>query len=363
VVVAGDVFDAAPFSSRRAFLEGVDRLGDIPLFAVAGNHDHGSLPRVAQAEPRVRLLGSQGRWSSAEVVSGLEAVGWSFPSEHVTQSSLPLLPPRSSPRRIGILHGEAASTSRYHPISESDLAAPGAEAWILGHIHGYRLLAGGKAAYPGSPQALDPGEQGRHGVLWLEDGQNGWAFSDLVPLSTIFYGSLDLSVQQGGEEGIYEIEAQLRIKGEEERRASSWLQSCQWRVRVSSEEGTIDLSQSSFPLDSRDHFQIIQATQALRLDLAVLSARNDLPGAMARMLVAWETPHLAEDQWRKDADLLLEKAESLANDIHRAGWAGIDAGEGVPEPPGSEDLQRTALSLLTRITREQLGRMIREELK
>lgn len=361
MLIAGDIFDASPFASRRAFLEGLEALDGIPVYAVAGNHDFASLPRVARLDPRLRLLGGQGRWTSDRVAEGLEVVGWSFPDEHVSESSLRHLPPRGAIRRVGVLHGDVGPASRYHPVSESDLASPGADAWVLGHVHGHRTLAGGKAAYPGSPQALDPGETGRHGVLWLEDGPNGFAFSPLAPVSTILYDTVGVEVEAGGDAGIEELEDKLRELGSAERAASGHLKSCQWRVRLTFREGEAPQKDHAASLPPHDWYQVVQSSRALRLDLGLLSTRNDLAGAMARMLVALEQPEAAQPDWQEGAESLLDQAEFRLKDVHRKAWTGLDQIESVPRAPDSEQARRAAREALARITREQLAGLVREE--
>lgn len=210
VAISGDLVDQG-----NRYFEAVDPLErglrmlaehDIPTVAVAGNHDHDVLPRLADAigGAHFHLLGRGGRWErlTLERPGGrLHVDGWSFPQERVATNPLlthDLAAPGDGAPVLGLLHADLGqSTSHYAPVALDDLRQRGCAFWLLGHIHAPKLhLRDGLAPvlYPGSPQAMDPGEPGCHGA-WLVELRPGQApTATQVPLSTVRYEEVLLDV-------------------------------------------------------------------------------------------------------------------------------------------------------------------------
>jgi predicted phosphodiesterase len=209
VVIAGDVFDslASSLQERRKFHDGVVRLGKsgIPVIAVTGNHDFDALPSYAAAFPHESfvLLGMQG-WDTRviETKSGrVRFVGQSFTTVYErSPATAPELEPIHGVPTIALLHGDLVPNSVYRPISTSVLDRP-VDAWVLGHIHLPQIIVGAKvpAIYPGSPQALDFGETGVHGVSWLVIEGTNATFGPTIPISTVRYAfeTVDVSEEMG----------------------------------------------------------------------------------------------------------------------------------------------------------------------
>lgn len=202
VLLTGDLVD-----ERNRFWEalgplqrGLERLAEagVQSFAVAGNHDHDVLPRLADAlgPGRLRLLGRGGRWECISIEREHEEVvrlaGWSFPRREVTTSPLDAWDVAAAPSvvTLGMVHGALDDPqSRYAPLDQSRLRSLPVSAWLLGHQHAPKWLDDGGPwiLYPGSPQAMDPGEPGLHGA-WLVTLEQGRPCApDLVPLSSVRY--------------------------------------------------------------------------------------------------------------------------------------------------------------------------------
>jgi len=187
---------------------GLERLADrgIVTVAVAGNHDHDALPRLAdQFDPdRFRLLGRGGRWErwtmESEGEPAMHFDGWSFPRERVRTSPLDDYAPRPDPTvpTLAMVHGDLdVADSPYAPLSSARMRAMPVNAWLLGHVHAPRPARPDDRPLilsPGSPQALDPGEPGVHGVLLLEIEHGRPAAVRTVPVSTVRFDRLDIDV-------------------------------------------------------------------------------------------------------------------------------------------------------------------------
>ena len=183
VALAGDVVDHDNrfFEAIGPLERGLASLAShgIPTFAVAGNHDFDVFPRVAEVvgSDCFCLLGQGGQWEETRFTTkaGQQLCfhGWSFPSAHVPTS--PLADYRLASTDVptlGILHAEVdVPASPYAPVTRAELNSTGVTLWLLGHVHkpDYDKAVGGPPVlYPGSPQALDPGEGGPHGPWLIE---------------------------------------------------------------------------------------------------------------------------------------------------------------------------------------------------
>lgn len=237
LLVAGDLVDQANrfYEAAGAVEAGVRALAarGITTLAVAGNHDHDTLPWIAslfQAD-EFRLLGGGGCWERHTIREDGRAVlhvdGWSFPAGVVTEDPVPQLPrsPRDGVPVIGLLHADLDQpASRHTPVSLAGLRSTPVDFWLLGHVHRRTQLEHPGAAtvlYPGSLQAMDPGEPGVHGP-WLVEIDAGGRFEvRQIPLSTVRYETVEVSVEGVAEEGEVErrvvdaVHAALRgIEGE-----------------------------------------------------------------------------------------------------------------------------------------------------
>ncbi|RYG41992.1 hypothetical protein EON79_19785, partial [bacterium] len=98
ILVAGDLLDGrAGFQTGIGALEDGFRVsGDIPVIAVSGNHDHDSLPYLADhfGPERLRLLGHQD-WESVVLPSGLRVTGRSFRGAYERITLLEETPPEA----------------------------------------------------------------------------------------------------------------------------------------------------------------------------------------------------------------------------------------------------------------------------
>jgi DNA repair exonuclease SbcCD nuclease subunit len=210
VALSGDVVDRANryFEASGPLERGLKRLADagISTVAVAGNHDYDVLPDLARTLPSdaFRLLGVGGKWERERIQrpdgSRLDIDGWSFPTEHVHDNPVDAyrLTPDGDTPVLGLLHADLnAPGSVYAPVTSSDLRACPVRCWLLGHVHAPALHAAPNVAailYPGSPQPMDPGEPGVHGV-WLLDIQPGVPLQPRrIPLATVRYEALDVDV-------------------------------------------------------------------------------------------------------------------------------------------------------------------------
>lgn len=215
LILSGDIIDKDNryFEAIGPLQSGFDKLNEngISVFLVTGNHDFDVLADIIHAKEyeHVHLLGSGGNWEK-RIYQGnndsIQIVGWSFPKRYVTEDPMAKfdqveLDPNVL--SIGLIHGEiGVPGSKYGPIAFHELIDTGLDIWIPGHIHKPVELNNDNPyiAYPGTPHALNSGEEGAHGPLLFEvDGKNHLQISR-IPLSPIRYESLKISVEPNDRE-------------------------------------------------------------------------------------------------------------------------------------------------------------------
>ncbi len=232
VCLSGDITDEDNrfWEAIGPLEEGVARLAErgIPVLAVSGNHDCDVLTSLADQLPDEQfiLLGRDGQWQRHTLTDDagrvlLHVDGWSFPQKRVTDDPLSRydLPRPTDAPVLGMVHGDLnAPASPYAPLSAERLATAGPDAWLLGHVHTPALHQpeGCWLLYPGSPQALDPGEPGAHGP-WLTELHAGVLLPpEMIPHSSVRYDrmEIDLSGCEDLDAARSEIRAQIHSRAD-----------------------------------------------------------------------------------------------------------------------------------------------------
>jgi DNA repair protein SbcD/Mre11 len=220
VAVSGDLVDQANrfYEAVGPLERGIRTLAEagIVTVMVAGNHDHDVLPFLVDGlgSDAVRLLGRGGRWERMTFEKDGAAIhidGWSFPrGSHSGNPLAEYSPVAASEPVLGLLHCDLDQTgSLYAPVALPELRRHSRTLWALGHVHVPRLIdmeGGARILYPGSPQAMDPGETGAHGV-WLVDVEPAGFRFTRRELSSVRYDTLEIPV--AGASTVEEIDRAL----------------------------------------------------------------------------------------------------------------------------------------------------------
>lgn len=343
VAVSGDLVDrkngfyeaAGPveLGLRRLTAEGITTV------MVAGNHDHDVLPWLLDGleSDYVRLLGRNGQWERFTLERDgtvLHVDGWSFPSGSVRTSPLATYPFGTDKAAVlGLLHADLDQmNSPYAPVGLADLRHRPPALWLLGHVHVPRLMeeAGGASVlYPGSPQAMDPGEAGVHGVWIAEIGPGPIVTCRMIPLSSVHYDTVDVDV-----DGV-EVESAIdrrvtdavhaRLKQVAENAGCVRYLSCRVRVtghtplhrRLAERLRGICEDLTLTYGDATGYVEKVEDRTAPVWDLAALAGGQDAPAVLARLISALQTgePQTGALQER---ERLLRDAEQRIADLWRA---------------------------------------------
>jgi DNA repair exonuclease SbcCD nuclease subunit len=340
VALSGDLVDQKNryFEAIGPLENGLSRLAEanIDVVAVTGNHDFAVLPHVVETlgSSRFHLLGRRGEWErftlTREGKPALHVDGRSFPQESVTGD--PLLGYAFSPDGtpvLGVLHGDLDQPrSRYAPVRLDDLRRMPVAFWLLGHIHAPRLIADGlgpPVLYPGSPQAMDPGEAGVHGAWLIEFGPDGTVDQRPMPLSTMRYETVrvDLTGVEAEDAAQQLIVQAVRSALNEAIASRGPLECLSCRVvltgRTRLHRQLPDLIRNA--QDSLG-FTIAGVTGVVEqvayetrpeIDLAAFARRNDPPGEVARLIQSFEG-----DASPPDYRELLNATVAHLHDVHHS---------------------------------------------
>lgn len=335
VLLAGDIADSGrdQYHALGVLIEVLRPLDEagIPVLAVAGNHDHEVLPRLARAIPGLHILGAGGVWETRQIQGPggpVRVLGWSFPAQHHAQSpavNLHRLP--EGPPAVGLLHADLdAPGSRYAPVRRHELAAAGACRWLLGHVHAPSLdPARAEPGYLGSLLGLDPTETGPRGP-WIVDVEGPDIALRHVPLAPLRWDALAVGIDElasARDELPALVVDAMRAFAAERAGELAAARAVGLRLHISGRAADFaDLSEaikqlhaSAQPLEvAPDLWGFIdRVTNDARpaWDLVALAQRDDPPGLLARELMALQEPGEAAD--------LLQQARQVMQQIDARG--------------------------------------------
>lgn len=374
VCLSGDVADESnKFWEAIGPLEaGISRLAEanIRTVAIAGNHDYDVLTRLADQFSRndFTLLGRGGEWERLTIEEAGRAIlhldGWSFPNQRVQDSPLNSYALDRDPAVpvLGMVHGNLdVADTPYAPLPLAQLKSAALDGWLLGHIHAPRLIYGPPwVLYPGSPQALDPGETGAHGPWVVEVADGALGVPEQRPLSSVWYGQciVDLS----GTESETELENALVewIRQEADlivAKAGPHLVHTSLRLQLTGttpmshrvteatrnvvDDLSLPISSGSVGVERVD----VQTTPAI--DLTEYAKSHSAPGAVARLMLELECSEVSVEV----ADLIRKARNDLEQVERQKGFASLERRE-VTEEMAREHLLTQGRMLLTELVRQ-----------
>lgn len=218
VLIAGDLVESAVafYESLGPLADGFKKLVEhgIDVFAIAGNHDAVAFEKIAvelSGMHGVHFMGRGGVWERMPLIRDGRARafvdGWSFPSSRYPANPTEnyRLPGNPGVPTLGLLHADLEKTSsHYAPCTIAKLRDCAPDFWTVGHTHKPGLIGSPSVArvlVPGSPQALDFGETGAHGV-WLLDAEDPQLLPVFQQISTVRFEDtirIDLTSSAGVE--------------------------------------------------------------------------------------------------------------------------------------------------------------------
>mgnify|MGYP001340194688 CR=1 FL=1 len=342
VLLSGDIVDQDNcfFEAIAPLERGLKKLDShgIQTCATAGNHDAAVFPRLARLVETgsFHLLGKKGTWESIDISRDGKPLaqihGWSFPSRHYKASPLMQydLEPHPDLPTIGLLHADLDNpASDYAPVSLDELQEKQVAIWVLGHQHKPRheeRAGRPRVLYPGSPQAMDPGESGPHGPWILQLEGRDRVSATQLPLSSVRYDTCRVSADGCGDaEEVFDALVQaaqsfddtLQTLPEPPRLALLRFiiegRSALSQQLLSLPEFAEVYSRSLCGRDTDIYAEKLLDTTQPAFDLTQLAAKKDPVGAVAGLLLdlAAETP-------TPETEELIEKCLARTQTVHQS---------------------------------------------
>lgn len=369
VCLSGDVVDQANkiWEAIGPMENGLRRLGeaDIETVAVAGNHDFDVLVRLHETLPDYfHLIGRSGTWERYSIVrdgqTALHIDGWSFPNSVVTYDPVAAYDLDADPSVpiLGMVHGDLdAASSRYAPLSRARLLAAAPDAWLLGHIHKPQLIESSKwMLYPGSPQALDFGEEGEHGV-WILDVTHQIGMPQIRPISNVRYDYLDIDLTDIADETRIESSIFSSVQNAAQDARTDYLRKLTLRLNLHGRtplahrigEITTNLERDFDLMDREIRVEIdrINISVLPDINLEEYAGVRSAPGAVARLLIELDQPEPAND-----VDDLIRRTKNKLSDLDRNQHYSSLEQRGITEDVVREHLRTQARALLTELVQQ-----------
>ena len=205
VLLAGDLYDGdwKDYSTGIFLSRQMGRLGrnDIPVFAVAGNHDAANRMTKALDNPaNMKILSSR----KVETISLNELAvaihGRSFGTQHVVENlATGFAAGERGIFNIGLLHTSLDGREGhaiYAPCSVDDLRSKGYQYWALGHIHKQEFVSADPwIVFPGCIQGRHIREAGAKGCVLVTVEEGAVSTVEKCPLDVLRWiaCSLDLT--------------------------------------------------------------------------------------------------------------------------------------------------------------------------
>lgn len=205
VLLAGDLYDGEwkDYSTGIFLSRQVGRLGknDIPVFAVAGNHDAANLMTKALDIPaNMKILSSRKVETIRLDKCSVAIHGRSFGTQHVDKNiAVEFGAAEKGMFNIGLLHTSLDGReghAPYAPCKIDDLKSKGYQYWALGHVHRQEFVSEEPhIVFPGCIQGRHIRETGPKGcvLVTVEDGTVSGIEECLLDVLRWAYSRVDLT--------------------------------------------------------------------------------------------------------------------------------------------------------------------------
>lgn len=220
--IAGDLFEEGYFTYRdiRRVQNTLSKAEGVEVLIAAGNHDpltKRSLYNLVQWPDNVTLFSSGGIEKKEFHDKNTVVYGYSWDNgENDKELFKDFEGIDNTKINILLIHGDATSKdSRYLPLDIDRIQRLGFDYIALGHIHKPDIISN-KAAYCGSPEPLDFGETGQHGII-QGTIDNGTTSIEFVPFSKREFLDMTITLDESMEymdilDKIIKCDAEDRLK-------------------------------------------------------------------------------------------------------------------------------------------------------
>ena len=265
VLLAGDLYDGdwKDYSTGIFLSRQMGRLGqhDVPVFAVAGNHDAANRMTKALDNPaNMRILSSRKVETIRLAELAVAIHGRSFGARHVDENlAAGFAAAEKGVFNIGLLHTSLEGREGhavYAPCSADDLRAKGYQYWALGHVHKQEFVSEDPwIVFPGCIQGRHIQEAGAKGCVLVTVQDGAVSLVEKCPLDVFRWAACSVDLTEAAE--MREV-FELARKSIENQRTSADGRPVAMRIRF---EGATSISDelSAYPERFEQHIRAIGA--------------------------------------------------------------------------------------------------------
>jgi DNA repair exonuclease SbcCD nuclease subunit len=170
LLISGDLFEDQfiTIGELKDINKYFSKINSTRVIIIAGNHDpiinNKSYYNLIDWANNVYIIDTNIEKLSFDEL-GVDIYGLSWDKKQITANLLKDIVVEDSDRiNILLAHGDIYQKSNYLPINKNNLLSKEFDYVALGHIHKHDFIES-NIAYPGSPEPLDFGETGKHGII------------------------------------------------------------------------------------------------------------------------------------------------------------------------------------------------------
>lgn len=274
LLIAGDLFEEeyVTVSDLKRVNSKFAEIPNTKIVMVTGNHDPlevRSLYKLINWQPNAHIFGLNVHESIyfEDLNTRIHGYSWDKKIEENHRVDNIIVKNKEN-INILLIHGDIAESSKYLPIRKKDLVEKGFDYVALGHIHKPEIIDN-FIVYPGSPEPLDFGELGKHGIVEgeISKSRNKLHFNSLAKREFIRE-----TIEIKPEATSLDLENSIKAIGSEDSKKKDM-----YRVTVKGlRDNSLDLNDMHLVENLKEHFYYIELKDetTLNYDLEELEKEN-----------------------------------------------------------------------------------------
>ncbi|MGO3167676.1 metallophosphoesterase family protein [Senegalia sp. (in: firmicutes)] len=198
LLIAGDLFEdeLCTIADLKMINDSFKEINKTKVIMISGNHDYlneKSLYNLIDWNENVYIMSNEKLDKLTFEEYNTEIWGLSWYEKEKSKENFENIKINKDKNNILLLHADLLDkNSKYMPIDKKIVENLGFDYLALGHIHKHQCI-GGNICYPGTPEPLDFGELGEHGIIEGVVDKNSLDLN-FIPIAKRNYHNLYLNI-------------------------------------------------------------------------------------------------------------------------------------------------------------------------